>query len=115
MVIGNRNFVRKNPVATKRTLRAILRAIDVSAREPERVARFLVDKGYTKDFEYALQTTKEMQMAYQQWRDYDPEDTIRFYSLRLHEVGMIKSTPQKIMAQGTEWRFLRELKKEMKT
>jgi NitT/TauT family transport system substrate-binding protein len=56
-----------------------------------------------------------MQMAYQQWREYDPEDTIRFYSLRLHEVGMIKSTPQKIMAQGTEWRFLRELKKEMKT
>ena len=115
MVIGNRDFVRKNPVATKRTLRAIMKAIDVSAREPERVARFLVDKGYTKNYEYALQTTKEMQMAYQQWRDYDPEDTIRFYSLRLHEVGMIKSTPQKIMAQGTEWRFLRELKKELKT
>ncbi|MBI4525361.1 MAG: ABC transporter substrate-binding protein [Deltaproteobacteria bacterium] len=114
MVIGNREFVRKYPAATKRALRAIMRAIDVSAREPERVARFLVDKGYTKNYEYALQTTKEMQMAYQQWREYDPEDTIRFYSLRLHEVGMIKSTPQKLMAQGTDWRFLRELKKEMK-
>jgi NitT/TauT family transport system substrate-binding protein len=114
VVIGNREFVRKYPVATKRTLRAIMKAIDVSAREPERVARFLVDKGYWKNYEYALQTTKEMQMAYQQWREYDPEDTIRFYSLRLHEVGMIKSTPQKIMAQGTDWRFLRELKKELK-
>jgi NitT/TauT family transport system substrate-binding protein len=114
MVIGNRDFVRKNPVATKRTLRAIMRAIDVSAREPERVARFLVDKGYTKNYEYALQTTKEMQMAYQQWREYDPEDTIRFYSLRLHEVGMIKSTPQKIITQAGDWRFLREIKKEMK-
>jgi len=115
MVIGNRDFVRKNPVATKRTLRAIMRAIDVSAREPERVARFLVDKGYTKNYEYALQTTKEMQMAYQQWREYDPEDTIRFYSLRLHEVGMIKSSPQKLIAQAGDWRFLRELKKELKT
>jgi NitT/TauT family transport system substrate-binding protein len=114
MVIGNRDFVRKNPVATKRTLRAIMRAIDVSAREPERVARFLVDKGYTKNYEYALQTTKEMQMAYQQWREYDPEDTIRFYSLRLHEVGMIKSTPQKIITQAGDWRFLREIKKEIK-
>ncbi|HEU4342207.1 MAG TPA: ABC transporter substrate-binding protein [Candidatus Binatia bacterium] len=114
MVIGNRDFVRKHPVATKRTLRAIMKATDVSAREPERVARFLVDKGYTKNYEYALQTTKEMQMSYQQWREYDPEDTIRFYSLRLHEVGMIKSSPPKIMAQGTDWRFLREIKKELK-
>ena len=47
------------------------------------------------------------EVPYGKWRDYDPEDTVRFYSLRLHEVGMIKSTPQKIIAQGTDWRFLR--------
>jgi len=40
-----------------------------------------------------------------------PEDTMRFYSLRLHEKGVIKSSPQKILAQGTDWRFLNELKK----
>lgn len=114
MVAGNREFVRKNPVATKRALRAILKAADICAREPERVARFLVDKGYTSQYEYALQTMKDMQMAYGVWRQYDPEDTIRFYALRLHEIGMIKSSPQKIIAQGTDWRFLRELKKEMK-
>jgi len=28
---------------------------------------------------------------------------------------MIKASPQKIIAQGTDWRFLRELKKELKT
>ena len=28
--------------------------------------------------------------------------------------GMIKSTPQKVIAQGTDWRFLNELKKELK-
>ncbi|MBI4488368.1 MAG: ABC transporter substrate-binding protein [Deltaproteobacteria bacterium] len=114
MVTANREFVKKRPVATKRAVRAILKAADVCAREPERVARFLVDKGYTKNYDYALQTMKEMQMAYGAWRDYDPEDTLRFYALRLHEAGMIKSSPQKIIAQGTDWRFLRELKKEMK-
>ena len=31
---------------------------------------------------------------------------MRFYALRLHEVGMIKSTPNKIIAEGTDWRFL---------
>jgi len=38
---------------------------------------------------------------------------VRFYALRLHEVGMIKSTPQ-VIAQGTDWRFPNELKKELK-
>jgi hypothetical protein len=33
---------------------------------------------------------------------------------RLHDVGMIKSTPQKLIAQGTDWQFLNEPKKELK-
>ena len=115
MVATNQQFVRKQPVAARRALRAILKATDLCAHQPERVARFLVDKGYAKQYEHALQAMKEMGMGYSKWRDYDPEDTLRFYSLRLNEVGMIKSSPQKIIAQGTDWRFLRELKKEMKT
>ncbi|MBI4525360.1 MAG: ABC transporter substrate-binding protein [Deltaproteobacteria bacterium] len=114
MVALNQQFVRKNPVATKRAARAILKAADICAREPEHVARFLVEKGYTKNYDYAHQTMKEMGMAYSHWREYDPEDTLRFYALRLHEAGMIKNSPQKIIAQGTDWRFLRELKKELK-
>ena len=115
MVYTRREFARKYPVATKRALRAILKGADVCAREPERVARFLVDKGYTKNYDYALQTMKELRMAYGVWREYDPEDTIRFYSLQLQEIGMINARPQKIIAQGTDWRFIRELKKELKS
>ena len=47
MLAGNREFVRKYPVATKRVLRAILKAADLCATEPERVARQLVDGGFT--------------------------------------------------------------------
>ena len=43
-----------------------------------------------------------------------PDDTLRFYAVRLHELGTIKSTPQKIIAGGTDWRFLNELKRELK-
>jgi NitT/TauT family transport system substrate-binding protein len=39
---------------------------------------------------------------------------MRFYALRLNEIGMIKASPQKIIAQGTDWRSLKELKKELK-
>jgi NitT/TauT family transport system substrate-binding protein len=112
MLAGNREFVRTHPVATKRALRAILKAADVCALEPERAAQLIVDKDYAKRYDYALQVMKEL--PYGQWRAYSPEDTLRFYALRLHEVGMIKSTPQKLIAQGTDWRFLTELKRELK-
>jgi NitT/TauT family transport system substrate-binding protein len=109
---ANREFVHKYPVATKRALRAILKAADVCASEPERAARIIVEKGYPTNYEYALETMKDV--PYGLWRGYDSEDTIRFYSLRLREAGMIKSTPQKIIDQGTDWRFVNELKKELK-
>jgi NitT/TauT family transport system substrate-binding protein len=109
---GNRDFVRKHPQATKRALRAILKAADVCALEPARAARTMVDRGFTPNYDYAAEAMR--QVPYDKWRTYDPEDTVRFYALRLHEAGMIKSTPQKILAQGADWRFLNELKKELK-
>jgi NitT/TauT family transport system substrate-binding protein len=112
MVLGNRDYVRNYPVATKRVLRAILNATDLCATEPARVARSLVDGGFTPRYDYALQTLNDV--PYNNWREYDAEDTIRFYALRLHEAGLIKSTPQKILADGTDWRFLNELKRELK-
>jgi NitT/TauT family transport system substrate-binding protein len=110
--LGNRDFVREHPVATKRYLRAILKAADICAAEPERVARQLVDDGVTDRYDYALQTVTEV--SYKVWREFDPEDTMRFFALRLREVGMIESTPNEILAQGTDWRFLNELKRELK-
>jgi NitT/TauT family transport system substrate-binding protein len=112
IVASNREFIRKHPVATKRALRALLKATDVCALEPERAARSVVDRGFTQRYDYALQTMREV--PYNRWREYDPEDTVRFYALRLHEAGMIKSSPQTIIDQGTDWRFLNELKKELK-
>ena len=109
---ASREFVQKYPVATKRALRAILKAADVCAVEPERVARFVVDRGFVPNYDSTLQALKEL--GYRHWRTYNPEETVRFYALRLHEVGFIKSNPQKLIAQGTNWRFVNELKKELK-
>ena len=112
MLAGNRAFVRNHPVATKAVLRAILKADDLCVRDPARAAQRLVDGGFAPRYDYALQTLNEI--PYDKWREYDAEDTIRFYALRLHEVGMVKSSPQKIIADGTDWRFLNELKRELK-
>jgi NitT/TauT family transport system substrate-binding protein len=63
--------------------------------------------------DYTLQSLEEI--PYGKWRDYDPEEAVRFYALRMRELKMIKSTPQHIITHGTDWRFLTELKKELKT
>lgn len=112
MASARRDFVQRNPVASKRALRAILKAADLCTQEPERVARFMASKGYAPRYELTLEVLKSL--PYDRWRHGEPEDTLRFHALRLHEVGMIKSTPQKIIDQGTDWRFLNELKKELK-
>jgi NitT/TauT family transport system substrate-binding protein len=112
MVAGHRDYVQKNPVATKRVLRAVLKGADFCAGDPARAARRLVDGGFTASYDYALQTMRDV--PYDKWREYDPEDTVRYYALRLHELGFVKSTPQKIIADGTDWRYFNELKRELK-
>ena len=77
-----------------------------------RAPREALDDGFTAHYDYALQMFS--QVLYDKWREYDAEDAIRFYALRLHDVGFIKSSPQKIIAEGTDWRFLNELKRELK-
>jgi NitT/TauT family transport system substrate-binding protein len=113
-LLGTRTeFAHKYPVATKRLLRAILKGADLCVSQPARVAQLLVDNGYAARYDYALQALSEMR--YDVWRDYDPEDSLRFYALRMHEAGLIKSSPNKLIAEHTDWRFLNELKRELKT
>jgi NitT/TauT family transport system substrate-binding protein len=112
MMAANRDYAARYPVATKRVIRAVLKSADLCAREPEVAARLIVERGFTERYDYALQTLTEN--PYGAWREYDAEDTMRFYALRMHELGMIKSTPQKIIADGTDWRLLNELKRELK-
>jgi NitT/TauT family transport system substrate-binding protein len=112
MFMANRAFVRKHPIATKRAVRALLKATDVCALAPETTARRMVDRGWADTYDVALSVIQEM--PYAQWRERDAEDTVRFFALRMREAGIIKSTPQEIIARGTDWRFLTALKKELK-
>jgi NitT/TauT family transport system substrate-binding protein len=112
IVAGNAEFVRDHPVATKRVLRAILKANDICTAEPERAAQRLVEGGFTEKYDYALETLTEI--PYGAWREFDPEDSLRFFALRLHEAGMITSSPNALLAEGTDWRFVEELKRELK-
>ncbi len=112
LVTSTHQFVAKNPVATKRAVRAILKGADLCATDPDRSARALVARRFTLRVDFAAQVLREL--PYGKWREYDPEDTIRFYALRLHEAGLLRSNPQKLIARASDWRFLQELKQELK-
>jgi NitT/TauT family transport system substrate-binding protein len=112
MVYGNRAWVREHPVATKRFLRAVFKAADFCQAEPENAARRLVDRGFAPRYDYALETIREL--PYELWHEYDSEDTLRFYGLRLHEAGMLRTSPNRLLAEGADWRFVNELKRELK-
>jgi NitT/TauT family transport system substrate-binding protein len=117
MLIGAADFVRRNPIATRRVVRAMVRATEICAAKPDWVAQRLADRGFAHRYndyagqEYARQGLAEVD--YRSWRDYDPEDTVRFYALRLRELGIIKSSPDTIIARGTDWRFIGEVRKEL--
>ncbi|MDQ6438111.1 ABC transporter substrate-binding protein [Mesorhizobium sp. LHD-90] len=113
MIAGSADYVNKYPIATKHVLRAILKGADLCASDAPSAARQLVDRGYHRSYDYTLQTLNVI--GYDTWRDHDAEDSMRFYGLRMQETGMIKSSPQKIIAEGTNWQILDELKRELKT
>jgi NitT/TauT family transport system substrate-binding protein len=112
MLAGHRDYVQKHPVATKRVVRAILKGADLCTSDPKAAAQRLVEGGFTPRYDYALQTMRDV--PYDKWREYDAEDTVRYYALRLHDLGFVKSSPQKIIVEGTDWRFFHELKSELK-
>jgi NitT/TauT family transport system substrate-binding protein len=113
LVAANKDFVQRHPVAAKRALRAILKASELCASDAALGADAFIAQGYPTAPELARQAITEL--PYGHWRDYNPEETVRFYALRLREAGMVKAAPHKLIAQGTDWRILEQLKREMKT
>lgn len=113
MLAGNADYVGKYPVATKRILRAILKAVDLCATDSKLAVERLADDKFPGRYDMTLEVLNDGR--YDRWREFDPEDTMRFYALRLQETGLSKISPQQVIAAGTDWRFLDALKREMKT
>jgi NitT/TauT family transport system substrate-binding protein len=109
---GNADYVRRNPIATRAVLKSVLKAADLCAEQPEWAAGRIVEGGFADRYDYALQTLQEVR--YDVWRDYDHEDSVRFYALRLKELGMVRLTPNEVIADFTDWRALEDVKRELK-
>jgi NitT/TauT family transport system substrate-binding protein len=112
LAVGRSDFVQNNPVATKRAMRAMLKATDMCANEPEKAARLLVEGGFAPNYDQAVGVLT--QLRYDAWREIDPEHSLRFYAEQLDQLGQLKTDPDTVVAQGSDWQFLNELKRELK-
>ena len=113
LIVANREWVARHPNAARRAVRAILKASELCAADTELAARSYLAHGFQFDPVYLRQGLRELPFG--KWREYNPEETMRFYSLRLREAEMVKNAPQKIIASGSDWRILNRLRKELKT
>ena len=113
LLVARSDYVERHPVATKRVVRAILKGADLCSSDPDTVARQMIEAGHADNYDYAARMIAEI--PYAAWRDLDPEDSIRFFALRLHEAGIVTTNPREIVSRCADWRFLDELKRELKT
>jgi NitT/TauT family transport system substrate-binding protein len=112
LAVARTGFVQDNPIATKRALRAILKATDICANEPQKAAQSLVDNGFVKQYENAYNLITHLK--YDAWRTIDPEHSMRFYAEQMQQISQLKTSPDQVIADGTDFTYLNELKRELK-
>jgi NitT/TauT family transport system substrate-binding protein len=112
LTVARTGFVQDNPIATKRALRALLKATDICANDPKKAAQALVDGGFVKQYENAYNMITNLK--YDAWHTIDPEYSLRFYAGQLQQIGQLKTNPDQVIADGTDFSFLNELKRELK-
>ena len=69
-------------------------------------------EGLREHYDLARQTL--IDIPYASWRELDPENTLRFYALWLYEFRELNSSPSKLITKGSDWRFLEQIKRELK-
>jgi NitT/TauT family transport system substrate-binding protein len=110
VLVANRDWTRAHPNATRRATRAVLRAIDYGAKDRPRAVAVATEKKIPEDVSLLYEAIKNLNYN---WRDYDPEDTLRYYALRLADVKLLKKTPSQIIAEGTDFAFFRQMQREL--
>jgi NitT/TauT family transport system substrate-binding protein len=113
MVAANSDFLARSPNAAKAALRALLMANEMCSSNPEQAAEWLVQEGQSPTLDFAMRTLADL--PYDAWRSFDPEDSLRFYALRMREAGLVSASPDRIVADGSDWRIVEALTRELRT
>lgn len=113
LLIAKQEWYRANPVAAKRAVRAILRAADGQTSNRFDAVKRVTDRGLfggPANFNNVLYAAS---MVPANWRDLDPERSIRFYGQLLADVGLLKVSVDD-MVRTVDLRILQELRAELR-
>ena len=108
-IVANREWAHRNPIATKRVTRALLRATDAAAKDAPQAAR---EAAPMLGLEESI-VVETMAMCTYNWRALEPEDTLLFFALWLGAAKLIKSTPRQLIALGADFRYMLQLRTEL--
>jgi NitT/TauT family transport system substrate-binding protein len=113
MIVAKQEWYSANPVAAKRTVRAILRAADAQTSSRADAVKRVTDRGLfggPANFENVLFAAS---MVPANWRDLDAERSLRFYGQLLADVGLLKVSVED-MVRTIDSRILEELRVELR-
>src|SRR2546423_440076 len=115
VLVTSRDWYSAHPIAAKRMTRAILRATDAAKKDLRAAAKLTAEKQTYKATpavteQVLYDTIKDESFD---WREYDPDDTVRFFALRLADAKLVTKTPQRILTDGADFAYFRQLRKEL--
>ena len=97
--VGRKHGLRPTSIRSRPSARCAPSSRPLICARPSRsVPRGSWSRAASRSLRYALQTMTDV--PYNSLARARPEDTLRFYALRLHEVGMINSTPNTAHRRG---------------
>jgi NitT/TauT family transport system substrate-binding protein len=107
-------WLKANPIATRRALRAIYRAADSLPKDRIDAAKVAAEKGLFGGPANIELVRGAANMVPYDWRDYDVSESMRFHAKLMSAVNLSKLTPEETITKSTDLRFAKELATELK-
>ena len=112
-IIASEPWYRANPIAAKRAMRAIYRTADALPADRADAAKLATDKGLFGGTPALANVREAANMVPLDWRSYDLEKAVRFYTPLLTDVGVLKTSTDDLL-KAIDLKIFKELSTELK-
>jgi NitT/TauT family transport system substrate-binding protein len=112
-IVASEQWARANPIAAKRAMRAIYRTADTLPADRADAAKIATDKGLFGGAPALANVREAANMVPLDWRTYDLEKAVRFYTPLLKDVGLLTASADDLL-KAVDLKYFKELSTELK-
>lgn len=112
-IVASEQWARANPIAAKRAMRAIYRTADTLPADRSDAAKLATDKGLYGGAPALANVREAANMVPLDWRTYDLEKAVRFYTPLLKDVGLLTASADDLL-KAVDLKTFKELSTELK-